>query len=78
MTDKVMEFRKRYSEIKNRGELLELEGDIGKYLASEDFKTLPVDEKDHLEDLLVDVINKKEHFQSGCDPWRIITKSREY
>jgi hypothetical protein len=78
MTNKVMEFKKRYSDIKSRAELLELERDIGKYLTSEDSKTLSVDEKDSIEDLLVEVINKKEYFQAGCDPWKIIPRSREY
>ena len=76
MTDKTLELKKRYSDIKNRCELIVLEGDIRKCLTSEDFKLLSIAEKDSLEDLLIDVINKKEHFQTGCDPWKVILKSR--
>ena len=70
MTGKVMEFKKRYSEITNRYELLNLEEQIKGFMESETFKTIPDVEKDSLDDLLMKVIKKKE-YRSGCNPWRL-------
>jgi hypothetical protein len=70
MTGKVMEFKKRYSEITNRYELLNLEEEIKGFMESETFKTIPDVEKDALDDLLMKVIKKKE-YRSGCNPWRL-------
>ncbi len=71
MTIKVMEFKKRYSEITNRYELLNLEEEIKGFMESETFKMIPDEEKDALDDLLMKVINKKEYFHSGLDPWML-------
>ncbi len=71
MTIKVMEFKKRYSEITNRYELLNLEEEIKGFMESETFKMIPDVEKDALDDLLMKVINKKEYFHSGLDPWML-------
>ncbi|GFO97466.1 hypothetical protein ig2599ANME_1669 [groundwater metagenome] len=71
MTGKVIEFKKRYSEITNRHELLKMEEEIKRFMGSETFKTMPDDQKDALDDLLMTVINKKEYFHSGLDPWRL-------
>jgi hypothetical protein len=70
MTGKVMEFKKRYSEITNRYELLNLEEEIKGFMESETFKTIPDMEKDALDDLLMKVIKKKE-YHSGCNPWKL-------
>jgi hypothetical protein len=70
MTGKVMEFKKRYSEITSRYELLNLEEEIKGFMESETFKTIPDVEKDALDDLLMKVIKKKE-YRSGCNPWRL-------
>jgi hypothetical protein len=70
MTGKVMEFKKRYSEITNRYELLNLEEEIKGFMESETFKTIPDVEKDALDDLLMKVIKKKE-YHSGCNPWKL-------
>jgi len=70
MTGKVMEFKKRYSEITKRYELLNLEEEIKGFMESETFKTIPDVEKDALDDLLMKVIKKKE-YRSGCNPWRL-------
>ena len=70
MTGKVMEFKKRYSEITNRYELLNLEEEIKGFMESETFKTIPDVEKASLDDLLMKVIKKKE-YRSGCNPWRL-------
>ncbi len=40
-------------------------------MASEEIKILPDEEKDTLDDILIKVINKKEYFHSGLDPWRL-------
>ncbi|NJD75694.1 MAG: hypothetical protein FIB08_01170 [Candidatus Methanoperedens sp.] len=71
MTGKMIEFKKRYSEITNRHELLKLEEEIKGYMESETFNTMPDVEKDALDDLLMKVINKKEYFHSGLDPWML-------
>ena len=70
MTEKLMEFTKRYSSLANRMELLDLEKDIKEYISSEDFGLLPEATRNALDDLLLEVVNKKEYFQKGCDPWK--------
>jgi len=70
MTGRLMEFTKRSSSLANRIDLLDLEKDIKEYMSSEDFGLLPEDARNALDDLLVDVMNKKEYFQKGCDPWK--------
>lgn len=53
MTEKVIEFKKRYSEITGRLELLKLEDDIKDFMISEAIKMLPDEEKDILDDILI-------------------------
>jgi hypothetical protein len=71
MNEKVMEVKKRYTESTNRSEILKLEEEIKGFMESETFKTMPDDQKDALDELLIKVINKKEYFHSGLDPWRL-------
>jgi hypothetical protein len=71
MTDKVMEFKNGYSEISNRFELLKLEEEIKDFMRSNDFRMLSCEEMDAIDDLLIELINKKEYFQTGLDPWRM-------
>ena len=71
MTDKVIEFKNGYSVISNRLELLKLEKEIKEFMKSEAFKMLSDKEMDALDDLLLEVINKKEYFQTGLDPRRM-------
>ncbi len=71
MTGKVIEFKKRYLEITNRYELLKLEEEIKGFRVSEAFKMISDEEKDALDDLLMELISKKEYFHSGCNPWKV-------
>lgn len=71
MTDKVMEFKIGYSEISNRFELLKLEKEIKDFMESKDFRMLSCEEMDAIDDLLIEVINKKEYFQTGLNPLRM-------
>lgn len=71
MNDKVMHFKNIYSVISNRLELNDLEKKIKEFMKSGAFKTLSNKEMDALDDLLIKVINKKEYFQTGLDPWRM-------
>ncbi len=68
MTGKVVNFKKEYSGISSRVELLKLENEIREFMQSKDFKTLSNQDMNALDDLLIDVINKKEYFQTGLDP----------
>jgi len=68
MYEKVMELKKRYTEITSRSEILKLEKEIKGLMGSETFETIPDDQKDALDELLIKVINKKEYFHSGLDP----------
>jgi hypothetical protein len=70
MTGRLMEFTKRYSSLANRIELLDLEKDIKEYMSSEDFSLQSEDTRNALDDILLEVLNKKEYFQKGCDPWK--------
>jgi hypothetical protein len=40
-------------------------------MKSETFETMPDDQKDALDELLIKVINKKEYFHSGLNPWKL-------
>jgi hypothetical protein len=71
MYEKVMEIKKRYTEITSRSEILKLEEEIKELMGSETFETMPDDQKDALDELLLKVINKKEYFHSGLDPWKL-------
>jgi hypothetical protein len=71
MNGKVMELKKRYAQITRRSEILELEEEIKGLMKSETFETMPDDQKDALDELLIKVINKKEYFHSGLDPWKL-------
>lgn len=71
MYEKVKEIKKRYTEITSRSEILELEEEIKGLMESETFETIPDDQKDALDELLIKVINKKEYFHSGLDPWKL-------
>ncbi len=53
-------------------EILKLEVEIKGLMGSETFETIPDDQKDALDELLIKVINKKEYFHSGLDhPWKL-------
>jgi hypothetical protein len=71
MTGEVIEFKKRFSELTNRHELLKMEEKIKEFGVSEAFKMIPDEEKDALDDLLMKVIRKKEYFHSGCNPRKV-------
>ena len=70
MNGKVMEFKKRYTEITNKLEILDLEKEIKEFLESETGKKLPEKEMDSIDELLMNVLIKKEYFHSGLDPRR--------
>ena len=70
MTGRLMEFTKRSSSLANRIDLLDLEKDIKEYMSSEDFSIQSEDTRNALDDILLEVLNKKEYFQKGCDPWK--------
>ncbi|HEY9205370.1 MAG TPA: hypothetical protein VIO58_05565 [Candidatus Methanoperedens sp.] len=71
MTGKVAAFKKEYSGISSRVELLKLEDEIKEFMQSKDFKTLSNQDMNALDDLLIDVINKKEYLQTGLDPGKM-------
>jgi hypothetical protein len=71
MNGKVMELKKRYTEITSKPKILELEEEIKGLMKSETFETMPDDQKDALDELLIKVINKKEYFHSGLNPWKL-------
>lgn len=70
MNRKVMEFKKRYTEITSKFEILDIEKDIKEFMVSEAGKMLPEEEMDSLDELLIKVVTKKEYFRSGLDPCR--------
>lgn len=70
MNEKVTHFKKRYTEITNRFEILDLEKQIMEFLVSEESKILLEEEMDCLDELLIKVMTKKEYFHSGLVPCR--------
>ena len=69
---RIKSFQERYRDVKNRFELIKLEKDIMDYMDTDDYNNLSSNEKDELDVLLIDIINKKEYFQACCDPWKKI------
>jgi hypothetical protein len=70
MNEKVMHFKKRYTEITNKFEILDMEKEIKEFMVSRESKMLSEDEMDCLDELLIKVMTKKEYFHSGVDPCR--------
>ncbi len=75
MNEIVNEFERILNEIQSRFELLKLEDEIIEYMNSEEYKNLNQEDKNALDDILMEIINKKEYFQKGCDPWKSIIKT---
>ena len=65
-------FQKRYSKITTRFGLIKLEKDILDFMTTEKFCNLSDTEKNELDDLIMEIENKKEYFQDGCNPWKKI------
>ncbi len=70
MNGKVIEFKKRYTEITNKFEILDLEKEIKEFMLSEAGNMLPEEEMDSIDELLIKIMTKKEYFHSGLDPCR--------
>ena len=70
MNEELMEFEKRYTEITNKFEILDLEKEIKEFTVSEAGKMLSEEEMDSIDELLIKVMTKKEYFHSGLDPCR--------
>jgi len=75
MNETVSKFERRLKEIQSRFELLKLEDEITKYMDTGEYKSLQQDDKNSLDDILMEILNKKEYFQKGCDPWKSILKT---
>ena len=65
-------FQKRYSKILTRFQLIKLEKDIIDFMTTEKFCNLSDTGKNELDDLIMEIENKKEYFQTGCNPWKKI------
>ena len=70
--NRIKSFHERYSKLNTRFELIRLETDVMDYMNTEEYNNLSDNEKETLDDLLMDILSKKEHFQVGCDPWKNI------
>ena len=69
----VVEFANRFKTTQGKFEFLRLREDITTFIKSPRFKELSQDDKNRVEDLLVNVISKEEQYR-GCDPWKGILK----
>lgn len=70
----IKEFRRRFSDIGTRGELLALEENLMSFLRSDEYGILSEEEKNVLDEIIVELLIKKEYFKTGCDPWESILK----
>lgn len=70
--NRIKSFLNRFSEITNRLELIKLEQEIRDYMQTEEYSKLPETKKDELDKILMEILNKKEYFKTGCDPWKKI------
>jgi phosphoribosylamine-glycine ligase len=70
----ITEFRRRFSDIGTRMELLALEQDLMSFLTSDEYGTLSEEEKNLLDEIVVELLSRKEHFNTGCDPWESTLK----
>ncbi len=69
MSLSIAELTDRLKTAQNSFELLRLREDITTFMGTPQFQQLPKSDKDHVEDLLVEVLAKEEQYK-GCDPWR--------
>ncbi len=69
-------FRKKYSNIRTRFELIALEQELIEFMQTENYDALSSTRQAEVEDLLAELLTKKEFFQAGCDPWKTILRSK--
>lgn len=67
----ITELESRVKAAQDRFALLKLREEITAFMDSPQFKRLPQRDKNHVEDLLVEVLAKEEQYK-GCDPLRTI------
>jgi hypothetical protein len=65
------ELENRVKVAQGKFELLRLREEISAFMESPQFKQLSQNDKNRVEDLLVEVLAKEEQYK-GCDPWRTI------
>jgi phosphoribosylamine-glycine ligase len=70
----ITEFRRRFSDIGTRTEMPALEQDLMSFLGSDECGTLSEEEKNVPDEIIVELLSKKEYFKTGCDPWESILK----
>jgi cation transport regulator ChaC len=67
----IRELENRLKVAQDKFELLRLREDIATFMESPQFKQLSQNDKNRVEDLLVEVLAKEEQYK-GCDPLRTI------
>jgi cation transport regulator ChaC len=67
----ITELKNRLKTTQDRFELLRLREEISALMESPQFQQLSQSDKNHVEDLLVEVLAKEDQYK-GCDPLRTI------
>ena len=70
--ERIKNFSIRFDSIRNRLELLKLEEEIISYMDTDEYIKVSDYDKNELDDILMEIKNKKEYYQAGCDPWKKI------
>lgn len=71
MSLSITELKNRLKTAQDKFELLRLREDITTFMGSPQFQQLSQSDKNHVEDLLVEVLAKEDQYK-GCDPLRTI------
>jgi len=71
MNPSTTELENRLKSARDRFELLRLRGDITAFMQSAEFQQLSQSDRNHVEDLLVELLAREEQYK-GCDPLRTI------
>ena len=75
MDDRLEGFSARIATVQDQEQLLELECDIREFFTSIYYKNLGSEDRDLLDDIMVEIVNKKEYLKRGCDPMRFILEN---
>lgn len=75
MDDRLEDFSARVATVQDQEQLIELERDIREFYTSISYRDLGSEDRDLLDDIMVEIVNKKEYLKRGCDPMRFILEN---
>ncbi len=71
MSSSITDLKNRLKAAQDKFELLRLREDIATFMESPQFQQLSQSDRNHVEDLLVELLAREEQYK-GCDPLRTV------